>query len=309
MKKLIVVVASVVTLVSVISVVLSQTIEFVSPNEAYRQGMSAHLSGQYDLAVPALEAAEKGGVSEANLVLGRIFKDGLYDDKRAFQFYKKYALQNSGAGHKHYNASEIAEAFNEVGKYLRSGIAGSDISKDAMEAYRYFHHAASNLRSPGAAYNVALMHLSGDGVVKNARTAAKWLKISYKKNHANSQALLGNLFWQGKGVKENKPLALSLLMMARTNAGDENCVGYDPNSQGRIVQSFERINGAVSQTIKAAAQDIYEELYHPCFANIDLPSIDGVRIQTIFKDGGSKLQTDEQPVDKNEHIRPPMTFR
>ena len=308
MKHFTIIISCVIALVSILGFVLSRSVDFSSPEAAYRQGMSAFHSGEYERAIPALKAADQGGVTTANFALARIYKASGNDDLKAFQMFDKFARGHSSAGYKHPYAAAIAEAFVEVGKYYNSGIPGTDVKKDPHEAYRYFHHAAANLRNPIAAYHVALLYLSGEGVVKNARTAAKWLTNSYEKNHAQSQALLGNLFWQGKGVKTNKPLALSLLMMARTNSEDENCIGYDQTTQRRILKSFERIDGAVSQKIRTAANDIYEELYYPCFANIDLPAIEDVRERRVYEDGGEPNRSDGPPEDASGDDGPPMTF-
>ena len=98
-------------------------------------------------------------------------------------------------------------------------------------------------------------------------------------------------------------------MMARTNAEDENCIGYRQDGQRRILKSLKSINGAVSQKIRAAAMDLYEELYHPCFVNIDLPSIEGVRSKRVNENDQRREKTDGPQGDASQDGGPPMTFR
>jgi hypothetical protein len=288
---------------------------FYSKNEAYRQGMSAYVANRFDIAIPALKFASEKGKIEADRILAKIYSDETaidHDNLKAFEHFERYAYHHTDISYLHAYASQVAEAFVELGKYYLNGIPDSRIKSAPEIAVRHFKHAASHLRDTDAYYHLARSYLLGKGVQRNLLTAAKWLKRAYQMNHAAAQAVLGNLFWEGKGVGRNRGLALTLLLLANKNSGDQNCPGFKSSSNRWIGKAYERMAASAGPNLRNLAQTKFEELYHPCHKKKALKPVDGIRIQYDSKKLDQQNKSKGipahklEPQDRKNHL---MTFQ
>lgn len=65
------------------------------------------------------------------------------------------------------------------------------------------------------------MYLDGAGVDKDARQAARWLRLAAEKGHTPSQAVLGQLLFTGpEGVARQRAQGLMFLTLARELVSD-----------------------------------------------------------------------------------------
>lgn len=195
---------------------------FASPTEAYRQGLTAWQAGHADEALEALDYAAGKGVLDAQLRLAELYATGQgveKDHAKSYSYYKQIVDKFAGASPRHPVAKQIAKAFVALAGYYRDGIEELNIKPDAARAASLYRHAASYFGHVEAQYNLARMYLEGTGVNKNVRLAVNWLTNATRKRHAPSQALLGNLLWDGYGAIYHEPLkGLALIELARRNA-------------------------------------------------------------------------------------------
>jgi hypothetical protein len=204
---------------------LTTQLSFSSPLEAYRQGKAAYDEGWYGLALPAIRFAAKRGVFGARLMLAKMYELGLglpRDPAAAFDLYKNISERNWNISNFHPAAPYIGQALASLGIYYLNGIDEIDLKPNAKRAATYFTHAAQYFGNPTAQYQLAKLYLSGQGVKKNSRRAIGWLNNATKKKHAPSQALLGQLLWEGELAGKQQIRALALLTMARENAGPQD---------------------------------------------------------------------------------------
>ena len=201
---------------------LKTQLSFSSPLEAYRQGKAAFDEGWYSLALPALEFAAKRGVFGARLTLAKMYERGLgvpVDQAAAFDLYKNISKKHWNISSYHPAAPYIGSSLASLGLYYLDGITEIGLKPDAKRAATYFTHASQFFGNPRAQYQLGKLYLSGQGVKKNVRRAISWLNNAAKKKHAPSQALLGQLLWDGDLVPKRQIKALALLIMAQKNAG------------------------------------------------------------------------------------------
>ncbi|MCP4936604.1 MAG: sel1 repeat family protein [bacterium] len=201
---------------------LKTQLSFSSPLEAYRQGKTAFDEGWYSLALPAIEFAAKRGVFGARLTLAKMYELGLgvpVDNAAAFDLYKNISKKHWNISSYHPAAPFIGSSLTSLGLYYLNGVSESGLKPDVKKAATYFTHASQFFRNPGAQYQLGKLYLSGQGVKKNVRRAISWLNNAAKKKHAPSQALLGQLLWEGDLVPKRQIKALALLIMAQKNAG------------------------------------------------------------------------------------------
>jgi len=231
---------------------------------------------------------------------------------KAFEYFEKYAYHHTNINSKHVYASDVAEAFVALGKYHLAGIPETRLKQNPSQAFIHFKHAATILRDADASYHLARLYLTGKGVPKNLLTAAKYLKRAYQKNHAAAQAVLGNLFWDGKGVNRNKGLALILLLLANENSDDPNCPGYESSSKRWISKAYDRMLDKVDPTKKIIAQTKFEDLYHPCNGGKALKPIDGIKIDYESDELDQQNNLENIPnrkLDEKSPATQPMTFQ
>jgi subtilisin family serine protease len=67
-------------------------------------------------------------------------------------------------------------------------------------------------------YNLALMYIDGEGVRKDVKEAARWLRLSADQGYARSQLLLSSMYVIGKGVPEDSSEAARFLHLGLAQA-------------------------------------------------------------------------------------------
>ena len=91
----------------------------------------------------------------------------------------------------------MSSAFVALGVYNLNGIQSTSIAPNPERALEIFHFAATNFGDANAQYNLARMFLDGNGTTKDVRQAARWLYLAADKGHIESEALLGQLLFNG----------------------------------------------------------------------------------------------------------------
>ncbi len=210
----------------------AETVEFPTAIDAYRQGISAHRGGHPDAAARALEYAAERGVLGAQLKLAKMYAAGdgvARNDAKAFRYYQRIADQYADISPTHPVARYVAEAFVALAQYRRDGVPALQLKANAYRAVGLLVHAASYFGDATAQYELARMYLTGEGVLKDTSLAVNWLANASKKQHALSQALLGDILWRGIDGTPRRPLkGLALLELARENASREEAAVVEP---------------------------------------------------------------------------------
>lgn len=171
-----------------------------TPFEAFRSGARALRAGKTGKAVTALEYAADQGVAAAQWKLGRMYAAGEGVDKdayRAFKYFQGIANQHADDNPWTPQARFVANAFVALGRYYLKGIPNSPVRADPVRARQMFFYAASYFRDANAQYYLGHLYLNGIGAPKDARYAARWLRLAAIKGHCQAQATLGNLLFVG----------------------------------------------------------------------------------------------------------------
>jgi TPR repeat protein len=245
---------------------------FASATEAYRQGASALKSGKAAAALPALEYAAKRGVLGAQVKLAREYASGRdvpKDDAKAFSYFQQVADQQADISPRSPIAKYAAEAFVALGQYYLDGIPAMSLAPNPSYAAHLFRHAASYFGSAEAQYRLARLYMNGDGVEKNVGLAVNWLATAAKKQHAASQATLGEILWRGQDVRQRRARGLALIMLAHENAVAS---GKEPQWIGELYQE------AFGKSDKATRKD----------AEALLPELGGMKAATVAPSAKAK---------------------
>ena len=176
-----------------------------------------------ETSLTALQYAAEGGHPIAQWKLGRMYADGNgvdRDDLRAFDYFSRIANQHAEDSPYAPQAQIVANAFVALGRYYRDGIPNSRVRSDRERAQEMFSYAASYFGNPDAQYNLARMYLDGNAQ-RDPKYAARWLGLAAQKGHLQSQALLGQMLFNGDLVPRQAGRGLMLLTLARSNAGPD----------------------------------------------------------------------------------------
>ena len=218
--------------------------------QALQAGIATYSAGNAKNSVDALTYAAQGGAALAQWKLGKMYAagDGVApDDYKAYKYFLQIVENYDEDSTPRRELPVVASAFVAVGAYSLNGIAGSALRPDANRALSMFQYAATNFGDANAQYNLARMYLDGAGVEKDARQAARWLRLAAEKGHAPSQALLGQLLFTGpEGVARQRAQGLMFLTLARESA-------TDPAADHWIVDLYEKAMSAASDNDKQAA--------------------------------------------------------
>ncbi len=218
---------------------------FKNPQQALSKYIDSYRTGDPRSSIDALRFAADGGEALARWKLGSMYAagDGVpHDDAKAYDYFSQIVEAYDDGNPNPRERGVVASAFVAVGAYSLTGVPSARVTRNVDRAIDMFTYAATEFGDPHAQYNLGRMYLDGDGVQKDARRGARWLRLAADKNHMESQALLGSLYFTGEGgVQRQRAMGLMYLTMARESAGDRK-------SEKWIVDLYE--------TAMASANDI-----------------------------------------------------
>lgn len=194
-----------------------------------RQALSIYIetyrSGGKDQSMEALRYAADGGEALARWKLGSMYASGdgvPHDDGKAYHYFQQIIQSYDESNPNPRERGVVASALVAVGAYALTGRPHAGIQRDHHRAFEMFNYAATEFGDVHAQYNLGLMYLDGSGIEKDVRRGARWLRLAADKQHMESQAVLGRLYFNGiEGVQRQRALGLMYLTMAREAASDQ----------------------------------------------------------------------------------------
>jgi TPR repeat protein len=171
------------------------------------------------------------------------------DDAKAFAYFEQIADSQADINPSSPVAKYAAEAFVALGQYYFDGIPAKPLAANPPYAAGLFRHAASYFGDAEAQYLLARLYMNGTGVEKNVGLAVNWLAIAAKKQHAASQATLGEILWRDQEVRERRARGLALIILAHENASVD---GKEPKWIGALyAEAFSESDKAIRKDAEA----------------------------------------------------------
>ncbi|MEZ5843747.1 MAG: tetratricopeptide repeat protein [Hyphomicrobiaceae bacterium] len=198
-------------------------VTFKSQKEAYNNGISAYLQGNYAVALPAFEYSAQNGWLPSKFYLAQIFADnaGPYTDHaRAYNLYREIVetAANDTDPDDYHMARIVSQSIVALGRYTHSGLSKIGVKPDPIRAAELFNFAANRLNDSDAQYELAKMLLVGDGIAADAQLALHFISRLSQRGHTSAQASMAEIFAQGRFVDRNMVEALALIELALRNA-------------------------------------------------------------------------------------------
>ncbi|MBG0810213.1 sel1 repeat family protein [Methylosinus sp. H3A] len=200
------------------------------------EGEAALEAGDFPRAISELTPVAESGNAAAQSRLGLVYEmsgvSRMRDEARAarywtsaFTWYSRAAEQN------------IVRAQRRVAELLRVGL-GAPV--DATKADEWDRRANAILRERAengdadAQAALATAFDLGQGVVKDAKEAAKWRRTAARRGHAVAINALGVQYARGNGVEKDPVLAHALFAIAGriARAKGEDDIAYRQNQDG-----------------------------------------------------------------------------
>lgn len=202
-------------------------VRFASPEAAYEQGIGAYKSGNFEIAIPALEHAAAHGNFFAQYYLARIYSDNqssFTDHPKAYILFQRLADDNADIDpDDDIRAPLVARSFVELARYVRAGVPDLNVKPSAATAVEYLNHAATFFNDEDAQFELAKHFLDGDGIEQDFTRGKHFLSVLTRKGHPPAQAFLADLYWRGKfGLPQDPARALALITLAVKHARSED---------------------------------------------------------------------------------------
>jgi uncharacterized protein len=185
------------------------TSDMSKAQEAYRKG-------DFVAARESLERASGQGDIIATWYLGHIYRLGRgvpADSAKAFSYYLKVVEAFSADESNPQRLRVMVDALVRVADTYRTGNEAAGITANPREAFGMFNTAAS-FGHPAAHYALARMLIEGNGVRRNPEMGVKWLMLAARKRFVPAQAALGDLYWQGGILRQDRVRALMWYKLA-----------------------------------------------------------------------------------------------
>lgn len=214
----------------------------------------AHSDG-YAL-VPMLQSAAEGGDLLAQSTLGCMYARGQgvpRRDAKAFEYFRRIADEHADDAPGLPHARLVADAFVALGQFYLRGIADADLAANPGRARDLFGYAAAYFGDADAQYYLARLCLSGPGMARKPRLAARWLGLAANKGEPRAQAELGFMLFNGGEVPRQAAPGLMWLTLARDAAGPDDTW---------ISETYEAAFSAANETDRAAALRLLERHMH-----------------------------------------------
>jgi uncharacterized protein len=207
-----------------------------------------------DKSLTALEYAADGGHPIAQWKLGRMYADGdgvTKSDLRAFKYFSSIANAHAEDSPSAPQATIVANAFVELGRYYLNGIPNSDVKADAERAREMFSYAASYFGNADAQYDLARLYLKNAGTSRDDfRYGARWLGLAAQKGQHQAQATLGQMLFNGDQLPAQRARGLMWLTLARDSATPD---------EAWITESYNRAINKASDDDRAMALQMLEQ--------------------------------------------------
>lgn len=221
---------------------------FKSVNDAFQLGIRDYYAGDKAGAVRYLEYAAQQGHASARWKLGKMYADGdgvPHDDLKAFEYFSRIVDENSDEALDSRNSVFVSQAYVALGNYFIDGIPKTYVKPDFYRAREIFAFAASNYGDPDAQYSLARMQLDGQGGPKDPKQAVRWLNLAADKGHLPSQALFGQLLFNGDAGMKQRGRGLMYLTLARDSA--------TPDRDGWVIDLYTKALSQSSEADREAA--------------------------------------------------------
>jgi TPR repeat protein len=219
-----------------------------------KKAKDAYKRGDYSEAANRFRKISEEGNIVADWYLGYMYQLGRgvpQDDARAFSYFSRVADAFDPDEPRDTRLRIMIDAIVKVAEYYRTGMVPAGIPQNLDRATTLFKLAAS-YGHPEAQYWLGMMSLNGKR--QRITTGLQWLLSASKKRFAPAEAKLGELYWEGLIVKQDRTRALMWYMLAQETAEPEKDRGILDRYRSLMDQASEEERLEASARAKVWAE-------------------------------------------------------
>ena len=185
----------------------------------------AYNNGNYSRALKYFQRSSDDGNLVADWYLGHMYRTGRgvrQDDGRAFSYYSRVAEQFDPDEESSNRRRIMVDAQLRLADYYRTGVPARGIERDHARAYGMYLRFGTAYGHPAAFYGLGTMNINGQGVKRNPRQGLKWMMAAARKRYAPAESFMGDAYWTGRLVVEDRTRALMYYILAAQSAAAED---------------------------------------------------------------------------------------
>jgi len=193
---------------------------------AYNLARKAIKAGNLKRSIVFLKFAAEKGYLLAQWRLAKAFREGRgveKNDINALELFRIVADSHDPSARRNWEKLRATvSALVALADYSRTGVAGTNFTKNLQRSQSLYRYAATRYGHPGAQYQLGVMYLNGEGVDKSQIVGMKWLMLASRKGFAKAQAMLGDIYLSFKDSPKSRLRGLMWHRMAEKNAKADN---------------------------------------------------------------------------------------
>lgn len=181
----------------------------------------AYEKGNYGKALDYFQRSSSDGNMVADWYLGHMYRTGRgvpQDDGRAFEYYTRVVRAYDPEDDSGQRLRIMIDADIRLADFYRTGSASAGIEVDYPRAYDTYLKYATTYGHPAAFFGLGFMNINGQGVNRNARQGLKWMMAGARKRYPPAEAFMGDAYWTGRLVQQDKTRALMFYILAAQSA-------------------------------------------------------------------------------------------
>jgi uncharacterized protein len=210
-----------------------------------KKARKAYSNGNYDRALKFFRRASEEGNMVADWYLGHMYRSGrgvARDDATAFSYYSRVAEAFDDEEPDKKKLRIMVDAQLRVADYYRKGIPSAGIQADYSRAAKTYLKMSSTYGHPAAFYGLGLMNINGQGFNRNPRQGLKWMAAAARKRYPLAEAFLGDAYWTGRLVPQDRVRGLMWYTLAKASANpEEDSVIFDRYEQLREAATDDQV--------------------------------------------------------------------
>lgn len=214
-----------------------------------KKAKRAYSSGNYSRAIKFFRKSSDDGNMVADWYLGHMYRTGRgvpQDDATAFSYYSRVADAYDPDEPDQNKLRIMVDAQLRVADYYRTGVPAGGIPVNYTGAANTYLKIATAYGHPAAFYGLGLMNINGQGVNRNPRQGLKWMAAAARKRHPLSQAFLGDAYWTGRIVDQDKTRAYMWYILATQST--------TPELYPQIFNRYDEMRGKITEDQRLEAE-------------------------------------------------------
>jgi uncharacterized protein len=214
-----------------------------------KKGRKAYEKGNFGRAMKYFRRSSEDGNIIGDWYLANMYRLGQgvsSDPAVAYSYYVRVADNFDADERDHTRFKVMVDSQLHIADYQRVGIPAASLPANPAAAARAYLRLASAYGHPGALYGLGVLNMMGEGVGKNPTQGLKWLTAAARRRHTEAEAYLGDLYWEGRDVKQSQTRAFMWYTLAIETA--------QPEEHAAIITRYNIMRSEIDDSVRLEAE-------------------------------------------------------